>query len=92
MIHFSIAVDVCEEALPLGLSEGLIEDRNLLATTMKDVAHSPVFARLRNDSAWCTDEKSSSRPHYLRVLFNIFLLFSLLLQLHIKKSQCLIYA
>jgi len=60
-------VDVCEEALPLGLSEGLIEDRNLLATTMKDVAHSPVFARLRNDSAWCTDEKSSSRPHYLRI-------------------------
>eukprot|EP00795_Rhopilema_esculentum_P008425 gene8425-14406_t len=58
---------VCTKIEPLGLAKGLIEDDKLLATTMKDVAHSPAYARLKNDSAWCAGRNSLPIRTYLRV-------------------------
>eukprot|EP00112_Aurelia_sp_Birch-Aquarium-sp1_P007646 Seg1835.11 transcript_id=Seg1835.11/GoldUCD/mRNA.D3Y31 product="Zinc metalloproteinase nas-15" protein_id=Seg1835.11/GoldUCD/D3Y31 len=60
-------VSICEKILPLGLATGRINDNSLRATTTKDMAHLPAYARLRNNSAWCAGRNSVPLRTYLQV-------------------------
>eukprot|EP00794_Sanderia_malayensis_P004421 gene4421-5011_t len=51
----------------LGLEEGLINDRRMMATSMKTLRYRPEFARLNNNSAWCVDPNVLPTRHYLKV-------------------------
>ncbi len=59
---------VCaKSAKPLGLEAGIINDRRMMATSMKTLLYRPEFARLNNNSAWCVDPNALPTRHYLKV-------------------------